>query len=79
MGMRKLKEGLVLLGLPVKSEGEGEENGDEAVGGLGLWEVEKRVFRNNESGREVLDELGLEVLSESEARHVLERRIELGD
>lgn len=77
IGMRKLKEGLVLLGLPIKSD-EGEEKGDEAVG-LGLWEVEKRVFRNNESGREVLDELGLEVLSESEARHVLERRIELGD
>ena len=76
IGMRKLKEGLVLLGLPAKSE-EGGEDGDEDVG-LGLWEVERRVFRNNESGREVLDELGLEVLSESEARHVLERRIELG-
>lgn len=76
VGMRKLKEGLVLLGLPVKNE-EGKDNGDEDVG-LGLWEVEKRVFRNNESGREVLDELGLEVLSESDARHVLERRIELG-
>ncbi|CAF9912472.1 MAG: hypothetical protein ALECFALPRED_008124 [Alectoria fallacina] len=76
LGMRKLKEGLVLLGLPMKIQ-EGEGNGDEDFG-LGLWEVEKRVFRNNESGREVLDELGLEVLSESEARHVLERRIELG-
>ena len=76
IGMRKLKEGLVLLGLPVKS-GDGDEKGDEDVG-MGLWEVEQRVFLNNESGREVLDELGLEVLSESEARHVLERRIELG-
>ena len=76
IGMRKVKEGLVLLALPVKSD-EGEGDADEDVG-LGLWEVEKRVFRNNESGREVLDELGLEVLSESEARHVLERRIELG-
>lgn len=74
-GMLRLKESLVLLGLPVKGE-ESEENRDENVG-LGLWEVEKRVFRNNESGREVLDELGLEMLSESEARHVLERRIEL--
>ena len=76
VGMRRLREGLVLLGLPVKGE-EGEQYRGEDVG-LGLWEVEKRVFRNNESGREVLDELGLEVLSESEARHVLERRIELG-
>lgn len=74
LGMRKLREALVLLGLPVKSE---EEDGDEVK--LGLWEVEKRVFRSNESGREVLEELGLEVLSESEARNVLERRIELGN
>ena len=65
----------MLLGLPAKGD-EGEDVGEEDVG-LGLWEVEKRVFRDNESGREVLDELGLEVLSESEARHVLERRIEL--
>ena len=75
IGMLRVKESLVLLGLPVKGE-ESEENRDENVG-LGLWEVEKRVFRNNESGREVLDELGLEMLSGSEARHVLERRIEL--
>lgn len=82
MGMRKLKEGLVLLNLQVRSEegAKSEEKEHEAmIEGLSLWEVEKRVFRNNESGREVLDELGLEVLSESEARHVLERRIELGD
>ena len=70
-GMRKLREGLVLLGLPEKV---GEEQGAE----LGLWEVEKRVFRNNESAREVLEELGLEALSETEARHVLERIIGLG-
>lgn len=44
--------------------------------GLGLWDVEKRLFLDNESGRKVLDELGLEILTESEARHVLERRID---
>lgn len=77
LGMRKLKEALVLLALPVKAEVEGEEEEKDAVG-LGLWEVEKRVFRSNESGREVLEELGLEVLSESDARNVLERKIEMG-
>lgn len=76
MGMRKLKEAFTLLSLPVKGE-EVDDAGEEATG-LDLWEVEKRVFRSNESGREVLDELGLEVLSEAEARNVLERRIELG-
>lgn len=73
-GMRRLKEGLLLLGLPEKKKGgEGEEQGAE----VGLWEVEKRVFRSNESAREVLEELGLEVLSETDARHVLERIIGL--
>ncbi len=76
VGMKKLKEALILLSLPVK-DGKSEEHGVEEVG-LGLWEVEKRVFRSNESGREVLEELGIEVLSESDARHVLERRIDLG-
>ena len=74
--MRKLKEGLTLLSLPVK----GAEGGGAAEGATGpdLWEVEKRVFRSNESGREVLDELGLQVLSEGDARNVLERRLEMG-
>ena len=72
LGMRKLGEAIVLLQLPVTSAG-GDE-GEEA--GLGLWEVDQRIYRSNESGREVLEELGLEVLSESEARSVLERRVE---
>lgn len=80
-GMKRLKEALLLLGLP---PGEGEHDGAADAGDgdggkqLGLWEVEKRMFRSNESGREVLEELGLEMLSESEARSVLERRIDLG-
>ncbi|KAI9872535.1 MAG: hypothetical protein M1830_001510, partial [Pleopsidium flavum] len=72
MGMRKLREGLGLLNLPMRT------NDDSTEGDLGLWEVERRVFESNESAREVLQELGLEVISESEARHVLERRVELG-
>ncbi|KAL8913273.1 MAG: hypothetical protein Q9172_007326 [Xanthocarpia lactea] len=70
MGMRKLGEGLILLEL------KGGEDGNEREG-LRLGDVEKMLFRDNESGREVLEEMGLEVLSESEARSVLERRIDL--
>ena len=77
MGMRRLREGLVLLNLPVMKVG--EQGGDSGASGLGSRVVEERLFRSNESGREVLDELGLEVLSEAEARKVLERRVELGD
>ncbi len=72
MGMRKLKEGVGLLNLPMHTKEDSTE------GELALWEVERRIFESNESAREVLQELGLEVISESEARHVLERRVELG-
>lgn len=44
---------------------------------LGLWEVERRLFADNQSARDVLEELGLEVLSETEARALLRRRVEL--
>lgn len=84
LGMRKLREALGLLGMPV-TMGE-EENAARAAGEVGeadgvsaIWEVEKRVFRSNESAREVLEELGLEALNESDARNVLERRVELVD
>ncbi|KAL8797940.1 MAG: hypothetical protein Q9182_007099 [Xanthomendoza sp. 2 TL-2023] len=73
IGMRRLGEGLVLLEL----KGSGGPDDDEAVVDLSLGDVEKRLFKDNESGREVLEEMGLEVLSESDARSVLERRIDL--
>ena len=44
----------------------------------GLWEVEKLIFRSNESARGVLTALGLDSLSEADARTILKRRIELG-
>jgi hypothetical protein len=60
-------------------EGETEREDDDAGGGdvLGLWEVERRLFADNQSAREVLEELGLELLSETEARSVLGKRVEL--
>ena len=70
--MRKLKEALALLRLRA---GEGEMQDDDGKIGLGLLYVEKMLFRSNESGREVLDDLGIELLSESEARNVLEREL----
>jgi hypothetical protein len=56
-----------------------ESNGATRIvdGELGLWEVEKRLFADNRSAREVLDDLGMDLLSESEARAVLGRRVEL--
>jgi RAD50-interacting protein 1 len=45
---------------------------------MGLFEVERLVFMDNESARHALQQLGLELLNESEARAVLEKRIEVG-
>ena len=46
-------------------------------GPMGLWEAESRVFADDESTREALRELGLEMLLEEEARSVLKKRVEL--
>ena len=77
--MKKLNEGLLLLGLNAqKQDGtEEEEEVEETVTAAGLWDVEKRLFKDNESAREVLAELDVESLTEAEARTVLERRVEI--
>ncbi|KAG2412218.1 hypothetical protein HFD88_009775 [Aspergillus terreus] len=82
--LRKLSEGLLLLGLETSApkDASSEEDGDspdEKVAGLGLWDVEKRLFKDNESARVVLADLGVETLTEAEARSVLERRAEVGN
>ncbi|PWY84562.1 RINT-1 family protein [Aspergillus sclerotioniger CBS 115572] len=78
--MRKLAEGLVLLGLDTTTTTEPEDKtGGEGESRPGLWEVEKRLFKDNESARVVLAELGIETLTEAEARSVLERRAEIGN
>lgn len=100
-GMRRLVEGSVLLGLPVRGEiprvqrGKSGEEGEEAFdedtaweeddadtgdGGekkLGLFEVDRLLFTDNESARQVVRELGLEMLSVGDAREVLKRRVEV--
>ncbi|KAK3074537.1 hypothetical protein LTR53_002957 [Teratosphaeriaceae sp. CCFEE 6253] len=108
-GMRRVIEGVTLVGLPVRGgmprvlpsrsgpAGNLDEDDDDEEGAawgdvgedevgedgqgatkLGLFEVERLVFMDNESARHVLEQLGLEVLSEGDARAVLERRVELG-
>ncbi|MCJ1477058.1 hypothetical protein MMC13_005729 [Lambiella insularis] len=77
MGMKKLREAVELLSIPAAAVNNPNDDAEDSKEDLGIWEVEKRIFRDNESAREVLEELGLEVLTEAEARNVLERRIEL--
>lgn len=80
--LAKLVEAVRLLALPVKGEipvegGAVEGSISEEGRPLGLWEVERRVFASNQSAREVLEELGMVLLSETEAREVLKKRAEL--
>ncbi|KAL3461266.1 TIP-1 family-domain-containing protein [Aspergillus heterothallicus] len=79
---QKLNEGLLILKLNAhtlqvdgQTEGSAESEKDKI---LGLWEVEKRLFKDNKSAREVLTDLGVETLTEAEARSVLEKRVEIG-
>lgn len=89
--IKKLNEALLLLCLDASASSEAsiDNNSTVPLGGNnlaesepralpGLWEVEKRLFKDNKSAREVLSELGMEILTESEARMVLERRVEIG-
>ncbi|CAL5870393.1 uncharacterized protein PFLUO_LOCUS4629 [Penicillium psychrofluorescens] len=74
--MKKLNEGLLLLGLDASASD--QESGEESPVALGLWDVEKRLFKDNDSARGVLAELEIDLLTNAEARSVLERRAEMG-
>ena len=73
--MKKLNDGLRLLQLNAAAA---EDSTGDASPSLGLWEVEKKLFKDNESARTVLAELEIDGLTEAEARLVLERRVEIG-
>lgn len=78
--MQKLVDGLFLLNLKIihtQEDHNSSPGGEDETTGLSLWEAEKRLFANNESARSLLTELNFESLTESEARAVLERRVEL--
>jgi hypothetical protein len=55
-----------------------EKSGEVSDGKMSLFQAERLVFKDNEGARQVLEQLGLDSLSESEARDLLRKRIELG-
>ena len=81
LGMRKLYEALQLLNMPItpdSAEVEGTEDADATPQQKrSLRRIERMVFQDNESARDVLEELGFNDISESDARNILEKRIEL--
>ncbi|SMR60248.1 unnamed protein product [Zymoseptoria tritici ST99CH_1A5] len=59
----------------------GEEDGEGEVAQgkqMSLFQAERLVFMDNEGARYALEQLGLETLSEAEARTVLGKRVEVG-
>ncbi|KAJ5361006.1 hypothetical protein N7541_001850 [Penicillium brevicompactum] len=74
--LKRLNEGLRLLCLPAADSGDTSTEKDDMPR---LWDVENKLFMDNESARGVLAELEIETLSEAEARSVLERRAEVGN
>ncbi|KAF1810628.1 hypothetical protein P152DRAFT_467669 [Eremomyces bilateralis CBS 781.70] len=80
----KSGEAARVLGVRVKGRGlmEGEKEEEERKGWkgeeLGLWEVERRLFADNESARRVLEEMEIVKLSVAQARQALRCRVELG-
>ena len=82
LGMKRLQEAIALLNMPITDNENGaneeeEQASESQESKLDLKEVESRVFASNESAREVLEELAYDHLTESEARNILGRRIEL--
>ncbi|KAI4154719.1 MAG: hypothetical protein LQ340_001494 [Diploschistes diacapsis] len=81
LGMRKLSNALDLIGAPIKASDskDGSEELDSASKdrSLSIWEIERKVYKSNESAREVLEQLGLDSLTESDARTLLGKRVEL--
>ncbi|SPO04448.1 related to Rad50-interacting protein 1 [Cephalotrichum gorgonifer] len=68
-------EGARLLSLPVAKEAEADAD-TESAGGPDLKAVSDRVFTDNTEAKKVLEELGVEILSPANARHILQRRVE---
>lgn len=74
--IQKLKDALGLLNLKITPKREPSES-SVVPSELGLWDVEKQLFADNESARNVLLVLGIETLTEQEARSVMEKRVEV--
>lgn len=61
-------------------DGQEEEEADDQDtdnDGWGLWEAERAIFKSNEAAREALLDMGLDHLSEQEARNLIKRRVEI--
>ncbi|PHH68118.1 hypothetical protein CDD83_6245 [Cordyceps sp. RAO-2017] len=71
--LEPLRQGLRLLNLPSSSSAPAAGAGPTT---MTLKEAADRAFASNEEARRLLEELGLEALTPTNARQILERRVE---
>ncbi|RFU28387.1 hypothetical protein B7463_g7940, partial [Scytalidium lignicola] len=69
MGMSKLQEAVDLLNLPLEAP----------EGGISVKQASDAVFASNAQAKEVLEQLGFILLSNTEARAIIQRRVEASD
>lgn len=77
LGMRKLVDGVTLLSLPVRGGAKADAQEQPEGKQMSLFQAERLVFMSNESARHALEQLGLECLTEGDARSVLGKRVEI--
>jgi hypothetical protein len=80
VGLGRVKQATRLLGLPIKGkEGKKDVDSEGKAGDVGLFEAGKRLFEGSgDDAKELLEEMGLDLLSVGDARKILARRVELG-
>lgn len=76
--MSRLRAGVQLLTLPLEAaEAETEADGSKGKsGGITLQEADRRVYKDNEEARKLLEELQLSALTTQNARDIMQRRVE---
>lgn len=70
--LARVQEGVRLLNLPLACE-------DGATPVVTLEQASDRVFKNNDEAKRLLEELGIDMLSPTNARHILQRRVEISE
>ena len=68
---------IIFWGFNEDENGLKNEINDDEESSWGLWEAEKAIFVDNESARRALADMKLELISESEARELIRKRVEI--
>ncbi|EHA48458.1 RINT-1 family protein [Pyricularia oryzae 70-15] len=73
VALARVQEGVRLLNLPMEADASGK------AAAVTLRQASDRVFKDNEEAKRLLAELGIDLLSPTNARHILQRRVEMSE